>query len=270
MKTLPSPLKMTLPKLTKFPLPQFKTISSSPRCFSTSHFQSNQNAFGVNLVSPATHEELFGKTQSPNVLSDEPLQSALAHLSEFAIKPSKSVTEDNVDLPMPKLYGTVEEHFFKIGQDQIQPYLNLIERFQENFSFLPKLPTGSEWAFEPGWTQYKSDGSCQKVPCPQEDLLVFDVEVCVKEGQWPVIATALSDRAWYSWCSPRLTASESASDGPRVRLDDLIHMEGSNAARLIIGHNVSYDRARIREQYELVCSKTRFLDTMSCTSWSTG
>ena len=33
--------------------------------------------------------------------------------------------------------------------------------------------------------------------------------------------------------------------------------------RLIIGHNVSYDRQRCAEQYELMPSKTRFMDTMS-------
>jgi len=32
--------------------------------------------------------------------------------------------------------------------------------------------------------------------------------------------------------------------------------------RLIIGHNVSYDRVRIREEYRLKGTNTRFLDTM--------
>ena len=32
---------------------------------------------------------------------------------------------------------------------------------------------------------------------------------------------------------------------------------------LIIGHNVSYDRARIAEQYDLELPRTRFLDTMA-------
>jgi DNA polymerase gamma 1 len=32
---------------------------------------------------------------------------------------------------------------------------------------------------------------------------------------------------------------------------------------VIVAHNVSFDRARIKEQYWLKCSKTRFVDTMS-------
>ena len=37
----------------------------------------------------------------------------------------------------------------------------------------------------------------------------------------------------------------------------------SNRERLIIGHNVSYDRQRCAEQYNILPSKTRFMDTMS-------
>ncbi len=33
--------------------------------------------------------------------------------------------------------------------------------------------------------------------------------------------------------------------------------------RLVIGHNVSFDRGKIREEYDLAPTETRFLDTMS-------
>lgn len=33
--------------------------------------------------------------------------------------------------------------------------------------------------------------------------------------------------------------------------------------KLVIGHNVAYDRARVREQYSIMPSRTKFLDTMS-------
>ena len=40
--------------------------------------------------------------------------------------------------------------------------------------------------------------------------------------------------------------------------------DGGGKPRLVIGHNVSYDRARCSEQYKAPpASKTRFLDTMS-------
>ena len=43
---------------------------------------------------------------------------------------------------------------------------------------------------------------------------------------------------------------------------DLISVDG-DSERVVIGHNVGYDRARCREQYGLAQSKTRFVDTMS-------
>ena len=55
-----------------------------------------------------------------------------------------------------------------------------------------------------GWIRYNEDGSTSTVDAPLEDCFAFDVEVCVLEGHHPVIATALSKEAWYSWISPHL------------------------------------------------------------------
>ncbi len=227
---------------------------------------------------PSIHEELFGSSQDVKKLTDQPLQSAWQHLSMFGISPPSQAeldkdTHDAVDaiekvFPMPKLYGTVEEHFYKIGQDQIEPYVKLIDRLKDSLKSRPSL-TKHPWAFESGWTRYDHEnGSVTKVDAPLEDILVFDVEVCVQEGNWPVMATAFSPEAWYSWCSPYLVDQDSTHPDKTAVLspEDLISIEGSeneNRHRLIIGHNVSYDRARIKEQYNLTCSKTRFLDTMS-------
>ena len=40
-------------------------------------------------------------------------------------------------------------------------------------------------------------------------------------------------------------------------------MQKNNIGHTIVGHNVSYDRARIAEQYDLELPRTRFLDTMA-------
>ncbi len=37
----------------------------------------------------------------------------------------------------------------------------------------------------------------------------------------------------------------------------------SQEPRLVVGHNVSYDRARVAEEYRLAKNGTRFLDTMA-------
>lgn len=61
--------------------------------------------------------------------------------------------------------------------------------------------------------------------------------------------------------------------GPIYELKDLINLESQRdqdrltvrdqKERIVIGHNVSYDRARIKEQYFVEGTKTRFLDTMA-------
>ncbi|SNX85729.1 related to MIP1 - DNA-directed DNA polymerase gamma catalytic subunit, mitochondrial [Melanopsichium pennsylvanicum] len=130
------------------------------------------------------------------------------------------------------------------------------------------------WTIEPGWTKYpilrSEDGSAAalgpgiSVPYPdkEDDMLVFDVETMVQEGPFPVMATAAGANAWYSWLSPWLLQRGQGSE----RKDHLIPLGPSgkhDRARLIVGHNVSYDRARTLEEYTLDLGSTRWLDTMS-------
>ncbi|SPO28436.1 related to MIP1 - DNA-directed DNA polymerase gamma catalytic subunit, mitochondrial [Ustilago trichophora] len=130
------------------------------------------------------------------------------------------------------------------------------------------------WSIEPGWTKYpilRSDngsaaalGAGISVPYPDkdDDMLVFDVETMVQEGPFPVMATAAGAKAWYSWLSPWLVQSGQNCE----RKDHLIPLGPSgkqDPPRLVVGHNVSYDRARTLEEYTLDLGSTRWLDTMS-------
>ncbi|XP_010156770.1 PREDICTED: DNA polymerase subunit gamma-1-like, partial [Eurypyga helias] len=76
----------------------------------------------------------------------------------------------------------------------------------------------------------------------------------------------------YSWCSKRLLEQRD-SWSSHLTLADLIPLEspaGASCAskqdwleRLVVGHNVAFDRAFIKEQYLIQGSRVRFLDTMS-------
>lgn len=76
----------------------------------------------------------------------------------------------------------------------------------------------------------------------------------------------------YSWCSKRLIEDRYTWSSD-LTLSDLIPLETPENSsqprgavwqeRLVVGHNVSFDRAHIKEQYLLKGSKMRFLDTMS-------
>jgi DNA polymerase gamma 1 len=62
--------------------------------------------------------------------------------------------------------------------------------------------------------------------------------------------------ALYAWISPWLL-SESSS------LDHLSISFGLDIEPLVVGHNVSLDRARVENEYSLAGTRTRWMDTMS-------
>lgn len=105
-----------------------------------------------------------------------------------------------------------------------------------------------------------AEGEAVPYPDPEDEALVFDVETMVTASQFSVMATAASSSAWYVWISPWLL-------GETDRMDHLIPFgpqDGSEMPpRLLIGHNVGYDRARILDEYSLAQSNIRFLDTLS-------
>ncbi|CAD5215857.1 unnamed protein product [Bursaphelenchus xylophilus] len=161
-------------------------------------------------------------------------------------------------LQLPPLNGTVLEHFKHIGQELFGPFETLLEK-AANLK-IPKKP--KTWEYKIGWTKYLEDGRTVAVDAPDADLLFFDVEVCVKEGHLPTLAVAVSETHWYSWCSGRLVEDTPVPE--RCSLQHLIPLEdGSPDPKLVIGHNVGYDRARVREQYPLKESNVKFWDTMS-------
>lgn len=135
--------------------------------------------------------------------------------------------------------------------DSAEPYLG----FANKFAGLDIPPQPEKWVKQSGWTRYK-DGKTEAIVAPDEDMLVFDVEVLYKISPFAVMACAASPTAWYAWISPWVLGDDK-SDRHLIPLGD------AQKPRIIVGHNVGYDRARILEEYSLQQSKFSFLDTMS-------
>ncbi|KAG8530381.1 DNA-directed DNA polymerase gamma mip1 [Bacidia gigantensis] len=112
------------------------------------------------------------------------------------------------------------------------------------------------WNKQSGWTKYYEDGTFEAVDAPNEEMLTFDTEVMWRESSFAVMACAASKTGWYAWLSPWLMG-ESKSDC------HLIPLGNPEKARIVIGHNVGYDRARVSEEYAVKQSRNFFLDTMS-------
>ncbi|KAE9382461.1 hypothetical protein BT96DRAFT_952169, partial [Gymnopus androsaceus JB14] len=180
---------------------------------------------------------------------------SLEHLSAHGLDPTQSSTLPSTQFTLPPLQGNnLLEHFYRIGVSSSEPYISLAQSFSE--TELPPIP--DDWQLQAGWTKYyhSSDGSgyCKHVPFPAHDgepesLLTFDVETMPKYHKYPILACAASPNAWYVWISPWIL--DPSNNSP----DHLIP--------LVVGHNVSYNRGRVKEEYSLAGIKNRFMDTMS-------
>ena len=178
------------------------------------------------------------------------------------LDPQKGSVLPDTGFTLPPLQGqNIDQHFHRIGVRAARPWSDLAIGLAE--SHLP--PTPDHWDIQAGWTKYhyRSDGSSysEHVEYPHHDgkpekMLVFDVETMPEYHPYAVVACAGTPNGWYAWISPWLLDQS-------VDPDQLIPLGDPTVARLVVGHNVSYDRARIREEYSLAGSRTRFLDTMS-------
>lgn len=243
--------------------------SNSPESCPTPSSIKRFNPLGIQMLSKPFYEHLF-KHAGASGADKKTVCLSIEHLKKQNLwaKEVDDLPDTIMDLP-PIQGSNLDEHFRTIAKTQSQPYLDLAVQLAGT-----KLrPMPVKWSSEPGWTRYDaSTGREERVEVPCDDALVFDVESCVPEGQRPILAVAVSPKAWYSWTSRRLASSEDfCGDIERdTVLDDLIPLERSGGGgggvksasgggrcetpRLVVGHNVSYDRARIKEQYPIKVS----------------
>ncbi|KAL4260000.1 DNA-directed DNA polymerase [Pleurotus pulmonarius] len=216
-----------------------------------------RNALGVQLLSRKLHEQVFKNISFPPP-PESFVNIAKEHITSHGLDPTQGSVLPDVGFDLPALQGpSLLHHFHNIGSDMAQPWLSLAKDFAD--ATLPPLP--EQWDIQAGWTKYHylPDGSSysEHVEYPaHETMLAFDVETLPNEHPYAIMACAASPNAWYAWISPWLLGQ---TDDPR----QLVPMGDRDLARVVVGHNVSYDRARILEEYDLAPTETRFLDTMA-------
>ncbi|KAL7929996.1 DNA polymerase family A domain-containing protein [Trichoderma chlorosporum] len=210
------------------------------------------NEVGVQQLSDHIFPQIFpGGSEPP---PEELVKLSRDHLTRHDLYGKNTDTSEPIAFDLPELKGkTLDEHFHRLGIDCAEPYLRLAKEFAcANVPLKPK-----QWVRQSGWTKYYSDGTPPKsVEAPDEEMLCFDTEVMWHNHQFAVMACAVSPTAWYSWLSPWLL-------GETENERQLIPMGDPTKDRIIVGHNVGYDRARILEEYNLKQTRTGFLDTMS-------
>lgn len=231
------------------------------------------NDLNIQMLSWTLYKQIFNNVKHEK--DPKLMDLCLAELKKHSLPgPLQKLPDVNLQLP-EIMKGDLEYHFYELGKQQSEPYRILIDQLLQP---IPKMP--KKWMLTPGWTKYSNDQEPVLVSYPAEESLVFDVEVCCKEGDNPVIATAVSSTNWYCWVSEDLCVEAKKMHKSKLhnyRTDEFINLEtdyrtkctdSDNSSwlskpKIIVGHHVAYDRARIKEQYWLTRTGLRFLDTMS-------
>ncbi|VDO84691.1 unnamed protein product [Soboliphyme baturini] len=167
-----------------------------------------RNQFGIKLIDHELNKILFGNQRETHLpltrvlplMKDIESFVGTRKLAEKIAPESESHKREDLKNQLiarhfPKLQGgDLNEHFKNIAAEQVQNYKLLLNRLAD--ATLPPCP--SKWIFATGWTAYSPDGTTTKVDYPSDNVLVFDVEVCVPVGQHPILAVAVSDIRWYA------------------------------------------------------------------------
>lgn len=213
--------------------------------------QARRNEIGVQQVSSHVHPQLFPQGD-PNP-DPQLVELSRDHLARHDLLNKNSDKTPPIGFDLPDLQGaSLDEHFYKLGMDAAEPYLS----YAKKYARASPPPKPRKWVRRSGWTKYHQDGSTEAIDAPDEAMLTFDTEVMWKETSFPAMACAVSDTTWYAWISPWLLG-ESENDRHLIPFGD------PTKPRVVVGHNIGYDRARIAEEYSLEQSRNNFLDTMS-------
>ncbi|KAG9253833.1 DNA polymerase family A-domain-containing protein [Emericellopsis atlantica] len=213
--------------------------------------QSRYNEIGVQQLSSHVYDQIFPDGGKP--APKELVELSRDHLRRHDLLGKNTDNSEPIAFNLPPLQGrTLDEHFFKLGKDSAEPFL----RYAKEFARSNPPPKPRKWVRRSGWTKYYPDGKTEAVDAPDENMLCFDTEVMWKESPFAVMACASSPTAWYAWLSPWLL-------GETTNEKQLIPMGDPTKDRIIVGHNVGFDRARILEEYDIKQTRNAFMDTMS-------
>ncbi|XP_059479740.1 DNA polymerase subunit gamma-1, mitochondrial [Neocloeon triangulifer] len=236
------------------------------------HYTERRNEVNIEMLPEPLFKKIFGNDKGVPQSAIK-LKLAREHLQKHDLLEKVDPPLPQINFPLPALKGkNIEEHFFRIAEEQSVAYRELLKQLTS--SNIPNLP--ERWSTAAGWTKYALHRPPEPVPFPDEDCLVFDIEECMGAGLGPTMAVALAPGGWYAWVATPLAQvlDGGAIPPPKEHLSplDLINLEtppdckvhrSESKPKVVVAHNASFDRARVKEQYWLKPSLTRFVDTMS-------
>lgn len=211
------------------------------------------NEVGVQQISSDLYSQIFRTARESTRPSPDLIALSQKHLTTHNLFGKATDPNAPIAFEVPELHGkTLDEHFYRLGKEAGEPYYSTAKEFARQI--LPEKPKA--WVVKSGWTKYVAGKEPVSVEAPEEEMLVFDVEVLYKQSPFAVMASAASPNAWYMWLSPWLLKE---TENPR----QLIPLGDPTKPRVVVGHNIGYDRGRVLEEYDIHQTENFFLDTMS-------
>lgn len=241
------------------------------------------NPMGIQMLSSGLYNQLFGDYNQTNSLTKPEMVKLEAmakhHLMKHELLGKKTKKENIIDFDLPPMLGSsLDEHFYRMAKVMGEPYMDIIQGMMtKEFPAKPR-PRDVKTDIS-GWMRYAKGKKPERVDYPKENGLVFDIEVLYKVSGYPVMASAVSTEAWYVWLSPWLVESRETGvdveektkslDGENLIVNHpqesmhLIPLGPPDEPRVIVGHNIGYDRQAVKEEYSLKQTKNFFMDTLS-------
>jgi DNA polymerase gamma 1 len=222
----------------------------------------------VKKLPDSYHQRVLGYPSTP--ISPKQQRAMLATWEAMKLTEATDGNEVS-EIPMPSWFGNYQSHLEEAVARYGSEYIKLAKRFAGMET--PELPPDPPYV--PGWIRCPLDGD-RWLPseAPTDPVMVLDFETVrvkddasheeeacnesesdedlpVQNGNWrPVCMVMLSEASWYVWTADIHQELPRTVDLPRDQ-------------RLLIGHNVQYDRAWLTPEYLMEPSGSRFLDTMA-------
>ncbi|KAH3679690.1 hypothetical protein WICPIJ_008566, partial [Wickerhamomyces pijperi] len=257
-KQIPRSLSITATIISLRRFATTRVLQSTSDDIPTFKEQPRVNPVGIQYLSNHLDRQVFpSKYQTGTAIqsTEDPtlIELSKEYLASHKLLGKKTNISEPISFELPSLQGkNLDEHFRKLALFSSRDYLNQAK----TLSNVKLPPKPDKFLLKSGWYRYQEGKYPTPVAYPEEDALVFDVETQYKVSHYPILGIAASEKAWYCWVSPIMTY-ESKS------YEHLIPLNTVKDKKVIVGHNIGYDRARIKEEYELKETSAFYLDTMS-------
>jgi DNA polymerase gamma 1 len=218
---------------------------------------SKLNSLGYVVLSDFMNSKVFGDGVTAEHPGKKKVDSISEEMKGFGVEfPVKNPNNFFIeDFSLPTLQAEdIKSHFDKISKDVCATRIRLMKDFA--YTEIPEIPESPSIEYTEGWVKYPFDGQPKEVDGIEERIAVFDCETFVKGSDFahPILATAVSDKAYYVWMHPSFV-------DPSIPYEPTLVPLGRKDG-VFIAHNVAYDRPRTREAYVLGKTNSWF-DTMS-------